>query len=159
MTNTNGGFFGIGIECCKTWSNYGALWRTAKILNASFVFLIGKKFKKTFTDPQKSWRSIPVYSYECFDDFYKNLPFSCVLVGIEMDDSAEHLEHFEHPERACYLLGSEDNGLSRIARDHCHKKIRLRGDTSMNVAIAGSIVIYDRVVKRTPFLTKELFST
>ncbi|MFP4164827.1 MAG: RNA methyltransferase [Chitinispirillaceae bacterium] len=142
------GYYGIGIECCKTWSNYGVLWRTAHILGASFVFLIGKKFKKTFTDPQSSWRSMPVYSYDSFDEFYKNLPYSCVLVGVEMCDEAQKLEQFNHPERACYLLGAEDHGLSRKARDHCHRKIRLRGERSMNVAVAGSIVMYDRVVKR-----------
>lgn len=150
MIKYGSGYFGIGIECCKTWSNYGALWRTAKILNASFVFLIGKKFKKTFTDPQKSWRSLPVYSYDNFEEFYKNLPFSCVLIGVEMEDSAEPLEHFEHPERACYLLGAEDHGLSRMARERCHKKVKLRGEQSMNVAIAGSILLYDRIVKRNP---------
>ncbi len=144
----NRGYFGIGIECCKTWSNYGVLWRTAHILGAHFVFLIGKKFKKTFTDPQSSWRSMPVYSYDTFDDFYKNLPFSCVLVGVEMGDDAQFVEDFEHPERACYLLGAEDHGLSRMARDHIHRKIKLRGERSMNVAVAGSIVLYDRVRKR-----------
>jgi tRNA G18 (ribose-2'-O)-methylase SpoU len=148
MINPDSGYFGIGIECCKTWTNYGTLWRTAKILGASYVFLIGKKFQKSFTDPQKSWRSLPVYSYETFDDFYNNLPFSCVLVGVEMDESAVPLELFEHPERACYLLGSEDHGLSRIAMERCHKLIKLRGETSMNVAVTGSIVLYDRVVQR-----------
>jgi tRNA G18 (ribose-2'-O)-methylase SpoU len=148
--NAKGGYYGIGIECCKTWANYGTLWRTARILDASFVFLIGRKFKKTFTDPQNSWRVLPVYSYECFDDFYKNLPYCCVLIGVEMGESVQQLEHFDHPERACYLLGSENNGLSRNALDHCHKMIKLRGEQSMNVAVAGSIVMYDRVVKRTP---------
>ena len=144
------GYFGIGIECCKTWSNYGTLWRTANILGAQFVFLIGKKFKKTFTDTSKAWRTVPVYSYETFEDFYKNLPFSCVLVGVEMTEDAEPLERVVHPQRACYLLGSEDHGLSRNALDHCHRKIKLRGDQSLNVAVAGSIVIYDRITKRIP---------
>ncbi len=144
------GYFGIGIECCKTWSNYGTLWRTAHILGAQFVFLIGKKFRKSFTDTSKTWRTVPVYSYDSFEEFYRNLPYSCVLVGVEMTPDAEPLENFEHPQRACYLLGSEDHGLSRTALEHCHRKIRLRGDQSLNVAVAGSIVIYDRLAKRDP---------
>ncbi|MDG5816008.1 RNA methyltransferase [Chitinispirillales bacterium ANBcel5] len=144
------GFFGIGIECCKTWVNYGTLYRTARILGASFVFLINNKFKKTKSDTQKTWRSVPTYSYLDFDHFYQSLPFSCVLVGVEMSESAQYVEEFTHPERACYLLGSEDHGLSRKALDNCHKLIRLRGDHSMNVAVAGSIVLYDRFTKRTP---------
>jgi tRNA G18 (ribose-2'-O)-methylase SpoU len=144
------GYFGIGIECCKTWTNYGTLMRSAKIMGAGFVFLIGKRFEKTFTDPIKTWRSVPTYSYDTFEDFYRNLPYSCILVGVEMTDDAEQLEHFEHPQRACYLLGSEDHGLSKVALRHCHRKIRLRGEESMNVAVAGSIVLYDRLMRRSP---------
>ncbi|KMQ51171.1 RNA methyltransferase, TrmH family [Chitinispirillum alkaliphilum] len=141
------GYFGIGIECCNTWVNYGTLYRTARILGANFVFLINSKFKKSKSDTQKTWRSVPTYSYDSFDQFYENLPFSCVLVGVEMTDNAVCLENFKHPERACYLLGSEKHGLSSKAIEKCHKLIRLTGDHSMNVAVAGSIVMYDRVVK------------
>lgn len=149
LESTDNGYFGIGMECCKTWSNYGALWRTAHILGAKFVFLIGKKFQKSFTDPSKTWRTVPVYSYETLDSFYSNLPYSCVLVGVEMTPDAVPLESYEHPQRACYLLGNESHGLSKAALDKCHQIIKLRGEQSMNVAIAGSIVMYDRVVKRS----------
>ncbi len=141
------GYFGVGIECPKTWTNYGTLYRTARILGADFVFLINKKFKKSRSDTQKTWRSVPTYSYRDFDHFYDNLPFSCVLVGVEMMDSAVYIEDFRHPQRAIYLLGAEDHGLSRKAKEQCHKLVKLRGEHSLNVAVAGSIVLYDRFVK------------
>ncbi|NLE01952.1 MAG: RNA methyltransferase [Fibrobacter sp.] len=150
MNISTPGYFGIGIECCKTWTNYGTLWRTAHILGASFVFLIGKKFQKSFTDTSKAWRSIPTYSYETVEDLYKNLPYSCPLIGIEMTDDAQPLETFTHPQQACYLLGSEDHGLSKKALELCHRKIRLRGEQSMNVAVAGSILMYHRIMQRSP---------
>ena len=57
---------------------------------------------------------------------------------------------FSHPKRAVYLLGSEDNGLTRKAMDKCHALVRLPGERSMNVAVAGSIVMYDRHNKYAP---------
>ncbi len=51
---------------------------------------------------------------------------------------------FKHPERCVYLLGAEDIGLSKDAIDKCHKLVQLPGDYCMNVAVAGSIMMYDR---------------
>jgi tRNA G18 (ribose-2'-O)-methylase SpoU len=140
-------YFGVGIECCKTEVNYGSLYRTAHILGASFVFMIGQRFKKQSSDTSKSWLNLPVYSYESFKDFYKNLPYGCQLIGVELDNKAIALESFNHPKRACYLLGAEDHGLSKDALSNCHELIKLRGNWSMNVAIAGSIVIYHRIMQ------------
>jgi tRNA G18 (ribose-2'-O)-methylase SpoU len=138
------GFFGIGIQCCKTEINYGTLFRTANLFGADYLFLIGRRFKKQSSDTTASWRHIPTYSYLTFSDFYNNLPYNCQLVGIEMTEKAVLLERFVHPLRACYILGAEDSGLSREALEKCHLVIKLRGEYSMNVAVAGSIVIYHR---------------
>lgn len=40
------GYFGIGIQCCKTGTNYGTLYHTTNLLKANFLFLIGIRFKK-----------------------------------------------------------------------------------------------------------------
>lgn len=144
------GYYGIGVQCCKTEVNYGTLYRTAHILGASFLFLIGKRFKKQCSDTSKSWLYLPVYSYEKFSDFYENLPRDCRLVGIELDNRATPLECFIHPDRACYLLGAEDNGLTSEALGRCHTLLKLRGDWSMNVAVAGSIVLYHRAMCLSP---------
>lgn len=141
------GFFGIGIECCKTKTNYGTLFRTAYILGANFIFLIGKRFKKQCSDTVKSWRHIPTYDYKTFDEFYKHIPYNCKLVSIELDDNAIPIENFKHPERAIYLLGAEDNGLKKETISKCHHLIKLKGDYSLNVSVAGSIVLYHRIMK------------
>ena len=46
------------------------------------------------------------------DDLLTHLPFSCQLIGVELDDHSIPLEEYNHPKRAVYLLGSEDSGLS-----------------------------------------------
>ena len=59
------------------------------------------------------------------------------------------LKSFVHPERAIYLLGAEDHGLPGEIMDKCHKIISIETirTESFNVAVAGSIVMYDRFSK------------
>ncbi|RNI23739.1 RNA methyltransferase [Rufibacter latericius] len=141
------GYFGIGIMEPKTEANVGTLWRSASILGASFLFTIGRRYKKQSSDTNKAWKDIPLFNYADFDDFYQHLPYSCQLVGIELDDTAVPVEQFQHPERCIYLLGSEDHGLPNVVRARCHYLVQLPGASSMNVASAGSIMLYDRHLK------------
>jgi tRNA G18 (ribose-2'-O)-methylase SpoU len=68
------------------------------------------------------------------------------LVGVELDPRAKKLHQFRHPERACYLLGAEDVGLNAAERDRCHKLVEIDGPSQcLNVAVTGSIVLYDRI--------------
>lgn len=141
------GFFGIGIQNVKTPINVGTLWRSAYILGANFIFTIGKRYKHQASDTTKAPRHIPLYHYETFKDFYNHMPHNCKLVGVELDDNAIDLKYFVHPERCVYLLGAEDAGLTKEAMEKCHYIVRIAGDYSMNVSVAGSIVMYDRLCK------------
>ena len=75
------------------------------------------------------------------------MPYSCKLVGIELHDRAEEIKTYQHFERSMYLLGSEDNGLPKAVVSKCHDLIKLPGDSSLNVAVAGSLVLFDRINK------------
>lgn len=140
-------YYGIGVMQYKRGYNIGTLWRSAYILGASYIFTIGKSYKKQSSDVLKSWREIPLFHYEDFDDFYKHIPYNSKLVGVELDERAEILSEYTHTPRAVYLLGAEDNGLSPEVLDRCHELIQLPGSNSLNVAVAGSIVMHDRVSK------------
>ena len=144
------GFFGIGVLHAKTGVNIGTLWRTAHILGASFIFTIDKKYKRQPGDVTNAWSQIPLYHYNTFDEFYNALPYSTQLIGVELTADAIPIRDFPHPKRAVYLLGSESTGLSGEALQACHQKISLPGKYSLNVAVAGSIVIYDRINKQPP---------
>lgn len=144
------GYFGIGIENGKTEANLGTLWRSADIFGAAFIFTIGRRYRQQPSDTSKAFRGIPLYSYNTFEDFYSTLPFCCQLVGIELIESATPLCEYKHPDRAIYLLGAEDSGLTKKALNRCHTCLVLPGSWSMNVATAGSIVMYDRHTKRVP---------
>jgi tRNA G18 (ribose-2'-O)-methylase SpoU len=143
------GFFGIGIQNNKTEVNIGTLWRSAHILGASFIFTIGKRYKKQASDTMKSWRSIPLYNYETFEQFYSAMPYDAQLVGIELDELATPSDQFTHPHRCVYLLGAEDTGLTKEAIAKCHHIVQLPGSYCMNVAVAGSLIMYDRFSKRS----------
>ena len=83
------------------------------------------------------------------------MPANARLIAVEMNENSHCLENFVHPERAIYLLGAEDHGLSEEMMRGC-QIVQLPGERSMNVSVAGSIVLYDRVVKEN--LRKMQFS-
>ena len=141
------GYFGIGIENMKTGSNLGTLWRSASILGAAFIFVIGRRYSHQCSDTVKAWKHIPLYHYDTFSEFHKSLPKACRLVGLELLPESIPVTLFTHPERCIYLLGAEDNGLSSEAIDKCHHTVRLPGVYCLNVSVAGSIIMYDRLSK------------
>lgn len=141
------GYFGIGCLNMKTSMNYGSMFRTAQVFGADFIFLIGNRFKPQATDTMKSFRHIPTFVYSNFDDFNAHRPFDCKLIGIELTPTATPIRDFKHPKQACYLLGAEDNGLTKEAISKCQEIVILPGERSLNVAVAGSIVLFDRLNK------------
>jgi tRNA G18 (ribose-2'-O)-methylase SpoU len=143
------GYFGIGIFMNKYDDNLGMLFRTGHALGASFIFTIGTRYHKPATDTPKSWKSIPLYNYQDFDEFKKSIPIGSELVGIELDDDSITLKEFEHPKQAVYLLGAEDYGLTQDILDKCDHVVRLETNYSLNVAVCGSIVLYDRISKKS----------
>ncbi|MDR2086492.1 MAG: RNA methyltransferase [Dysgonamonadaceae bacterium] len=143
------GYYGIGIFKGKTVENLGTLWRSANLFDANFIFTIGGRYKKQASDTTKAFRHIPLYDYATFENFYQHLPYGCPLVGVEMDAHSEDIRTFKHPERCIYLLGAEDEGLPEEVRTQCHKLVRLPGRFSLNVAVAGSLVMFDRAMKHT----------
>lgn len=139
------GYFGIGIENCKNDLNIGGLWRSAHCFGASFIFTIGTRYRKQSTDTTKAWKSIPHYTYNSFDHFYKNLPKDCNLIGLEFPHvKSSNIHNFCHPERCIYLLGSEDSGLSNQAIESCNQLLYIPTKYCLNVATTGSIVMFDR---------------
>lgn len=144
MNNFTHEFFGIGILNGKTPENLGVLWRTAQNLGASFIFTIGNRYAKQACDTHNAVKAMPYFHYKTFEDFYNNLPKGARLVGVELTDKATDLETFNHPRRCVYLLGAEDHGLTKQAIEKSHFLVKFKSTFSLNVSVAGSIVMYDR---------------
>jgi len=146
------GFFGIGIVNNSDELNIGTLWRSAYILGASFIFTVDRKYQPQGSDVTRAWNRIPLYHYRDIDELKSHLPRAAPLIGVEFCDDAVSLASFSHPHRAVYLLGNEQIGLSPRIVSACHTLVSLPGNFSLNVAVAGSIVMYDRVSKVPPRL-------
>lgn len=145
------GYFAIGIFHNRTPANIGTLWRSAHMYDAAFVFTVGARYNKQASDTPKTPRHKPLFHFDDLDDLVRHLPDACPLVGIELDPRATMLNEYRHPERVCYLLGAEDHGLSAAARDRCHDLVQIEGPKpqSLNVAVAGSLVMHHRWSTRT----------
>lgn len=142
----NRGYCGIGIYGTKTSVNVGTLWRSAGLMGASFIFTVGRRFPKQASDTIKAWKHIPLWHFDSLNDLH--IPHDCPLIGVEQTEKSKSLPTFVHPERAIYLLGAEDTGLPAKVIDRCRSTVEIPSDRCLNVAVAGSIVLYDRMVKR-----------
>lgn len=151
ITREPRGFFAVGVYHPKTEANIGTLWRTAHLFGAQFIFTVGHRYaRRQHTDTTKAQLHTPLFHFDDIESFVRHLPWGCPLVGVEMDERAQMLGDFVHPPRAAYLLGAEDHGLPPVVLDRCHHVVQIESpvDQSMNVAVAGSLLIYDRHMER-----------
>lgn len=143
------GFFAIGIHNGKHPENLGSLWRSASLYGAAFVFTVGQRYQRQPSDTSKTWAHTPMFHFRDVDDLVDHLPRSCPLVGVELVPTARLLRQYDHRVRCAYLLGSEDQGLPERVLNRCHDLVQIEtlNPWSMNVADAGTVVLWDRHVK------------
>jgi hypothetical protein len=60
-------------------------------------------------------------------------------------DDAIELPSFRHPRRAAYILGGERTSLPQALLDKCSYSVRIPTYFSINVGLAGALVMYDRL--------------
>ena len=145
------GYFAIGAERTSKALNLGNLMRSAHGFGASFTFTIGATYQalEARADTSKGQDHLPHYNWAELDDV--TLPLHCRLVGIELTDDAIDLPSFRHPTRAAYVLGPERGSLSRPLIERCDFVVKIPTRFCVNVAIAGAIVMYDRVAHMSRF--------
>lgn len=139
------GYCGIGVYGSKSSANVGTLWRSAGNMGAAFIFTVGRRFPHQAADTIKAWKHVPYLEVDALDQL--PIPKGCALVGVEQAPRARSLPGFKHPERAIYLLGAEDRGLPPETLACCDHIVEIPSDRCLNVATAGSIVLYDRNAK------------
>lgn len=130
--------------------------RSAHGFGASFTFTIGATYKalEAMADTSKSRDHVPHYNWENIDELA--LPNGCRLVGIELVDDAIDLPSFRHPARAAYILGPERGILSGPVLQRCDYVVKIPTRFCVNVAMAGAIVMYDRVKTLSRFAERPL---
>lgn len=174
------GYFSIGIDGVTKTGNMGNLIRTAHGFGAAFAFSIKPAFREAIDpivvdalaspeerarvkaqlkarrkgrpDTSKSAKAIPYFEYDSIEEL--NLPKACQLVAVEITDDAIDMPSFRHPAQAAYILGGERLSVSPEVMGICDHVIKIPTKFSLNVATAGAIVMYDRILSHGGFATR-----
>ena len=154
------GYFGIGVEGVSKSANVGALLRTAHAFGAAFCFSVGPGWDARaarHADTAETPTHVPLWRFP--DLAALDLPQGCVLVGIELLDDAIDLPSFRHPLNAAYVLGPERAGLSPALLARCRHVVRIPTRFALNLAVAGALVLYDRLLQHGRFADRPVGST
>lgn len=145
QNSTQRGYFAIGAEHISKQLNLGNMVRSGHAFGASFVFTVGAQYSalEARADTSKTPLHVPLYHWENATDMA--LPLGCRLVGVELVEGAVDLPSFRHPMQAAYILGPERGELSPEILDACDHVVKIPTSFCINVAMAGAIVMYDRV--------------
>lgn len=86
--------------------------------------------------------------YRAVEDFLSYIPIETTIVCCELTDDASDLPNFVHPRQAIYLLGPEDGDIpDSLLYMSGVLRVKIQTRLCLNVAVAGSIIIYDRMAK------------
>jgi tRNA G18 (ribose-2'-O)-methylase SpoU len=153
------GYFGIGAEGVSKSANVGALLRTGHAFGAAFCFTIGSGWDARAArtaDTADTPLHVPMWRFASVGELL--LPGGCALVGIELLDDAVDLPSFRHPLSAAYVLGPERAGLSVDLLARCDHVVRIPTRFALNLAVAGALVLYDRLLQHGRFADRPVGS-
>lgn len=153
------GYFGIGAEGVSKSANIGALLRTGHAFGASFCFTIGTGWDARAArtaDTADTPLHVPMWRYPTVAQL--SLPRGCALVGVELLADAVDLPSFRHPLTAAYVLGPERAGLSGDLLARCDHVVRIPTRFALNLAVAGALVLYDRLLQHGRFADRPVGS-
>ena len=152
------GYFGIGVEGASKPMNFGNLARSAHGFGASFVFTVApaRTIGAPPSDTSRSRDHLPWYNFDSIEDM--RLPDGCDLIGVELLEDAVELPSFRHPSRAAYVLGPEGGSLSPEMLSRCRHVVKIPMAFCINLAMAGVVVMYDRVISMGRFAERPVAS-
>ena len=140
------GYFGIGAQGISKPMNLGNLIRSAHAFGASFVFLVDAHYTigSALSDTSQAEAQLPLYRFASVEELV--LPGRCLLIGVELLDEAVELPSFRHPQNAAYVFGPERSSLSPEMVARCDHVVKIPTRFCINIAVAGAIVMYDRML-------------
>ena len=130
--------------------NVGSLVRTAHATGATEVLLVGEREWNL-----EAARTADLFTTVRFlsgvDELRRHLRTSgWRLVAVELDPRSVNLFEASYPERPCFLLGAELGGVPPELLDEAALIVQIPQwglVPSLNLAVAGSIVVYDHLAK------------
>ncbi len=153
------GYFGIGAEGVSKSANVGALLRTGHAFGASFCFTIGTGWDARAArtaDTADTPLHVPMWRYPL-----ARRPVAAPGLRPGRDRAAGRrvdLPSFRHPLNAAYVLGPERAGLSPELLQRCDHVVRIPTRFALNLAVAGALVLYDRLLQHGRFADRPVGS-
>jgi tRNA(Leu) C34 or U34 (ribose-2'-O)-methylase TrmL len=93
----------------------------------------------------KGYRDVEMVQFDYpFDHFGRDV----TPVAVEVRPNSECIYDFVHPEKALYVFGPEDGGLSRVQLQHCHRFVTIPTAHCANLAAAVWQVLFHRALTR-----------
>jgi len=140
------GYSAVGLFHPKFKVNVGTALRVCGNYQCAFLATEGQRFRgKSFHgDTMKQSRHLPFFQV---DNLHAIIPHSCVPVAVEIQEGAQSLINYSHPERAFYIFGPEDGSLGKAVYSYCRDIIYVPTVECMNLAVTIAVVLYDRLLK------------
>ena len=131
--------------------NVGSLVRTAHAVAAEEVVLVGdREWNVEAARTAELYTSVTqVSDAAAFRRYLEEKKWD--LVAVELDPRAVNLFDAEYPQRPCFLLGAEIGGIPADLINDAKLIVQIPQwglVPSLNLAVAGSIVLYDFLTKR-----------
>ncbi len=144
------------LDNIRSHYNVGALFRTADGAGVSKIYLTGitpapiDRFGRKVAEIGKTALGaeevIPYENNSSLLDLVRVLKIEgYTVVAIEQDEKSVPIKDFKEPDRVAYILGSETEGLAPAVLQEVDFIIELPmlgQKESLNVSVAGSIVLY-----------------
>lgn len=162
-SNQHRSYCAIGLCNPKSPSNVGSVLRACGCFDADHIYYTGTRYDRAepfYTDTANRQKDIPLTKVE-------DLPLSAddapgigkiETVCIELCENAVPLLHFQHPDRAMYLFGPEDNSLSQSTIDAADHVVFIPANDCLNLSASVNVVLYDRSMKRSPSFNSEQYN-
>ncbi len=130
--------------------NVGSLVRTAHAAAAAEVLLVGEK-EWNVPAAKNSQDFTEIRFLEDEEDFLRYIRHQGYsLVAVELDERSVSLFEASYPENPCFLVGAERNGIPPGLLDAAELIVQIPQwglVPCLNLAVAGSIVLYDYLGK------------
>lgn len=133
--------------------NVGAAVRAASCFGVRQVWYTGDRVAMELEQKRRLPREERLKGYKDVELRQFDYPFEVfesdvTPVAVELRPNSELLPQFVHPERAVYVFGPEDGGLTQVHLRHCHRFVVIPTHHCVNLSAAVYLVLYDRLVKR-----------
>jgi len=148
----NNEFVSIGLTNPKSTSNVGSVMRAAGCYQADQVLYTGKRYNraaKLTTDTKNNCSDIPLNHVESLgvECLTQAISADTKIVCVDLVKGATPLPLFDHPQKALYIFGPEDNSIRQSVIDKADYVVFVPTVGCMNLAASVNVLLYDRLAK------------